>query len=368
MTPMKNKMRLAVLLGGRSAEHEVSLQSARNIVRTLDPDRYETLLIGIDKQGVWRLAEAGRLLDNPEDPARIRLRLDGPQVALTPWPDPHPLRELDGDRRWALDAVFPVLHGPFGEDGTIQGLLDLAGLPCVGAGVLGSAAAMDKDVAKRLLLQAGVPVARGEVLHAHEPRRGWEELTGRLGQPLFVKPANLGSSVGVWKVAEPERLSEALEDAFCYDTKILVEEFVQGREIECSVLGNERPEASLPGEIVPSHEFYSYEAKYLDPAGAQAKIPADLPPELIEKVRQTAVAAFQALCCSGLARVDFFVTAEGRVLVNEVNTLPGFTDISMYPKLWEASGLPQPRLLDRLVELALERAGQRRSLKTDFPL
>ncbi len=342
MSQMTNQIRVAVLLGGKSAEHEVSLQSARNIIRSLDSGRYQTLLVSIDKAGVWRLAQPRHLLQHEDDPSRIRLEPSGPQVILLPWPDPAPLLEPATGRRHPVDLAFPVLHGPFGEDGTIQGLLELAGLPYVGAGVLGSAAAMDKDAAKRLLRDAGVPVARSVTLRAAEPPPPWEALSDRLGAPLFVKPANLGSSVGVHKVRDAPQLQLALEDAFRYDAKVLVEEFVAGREIECSVLGNARPQASLPGEIVPTHEFYSYEAKYLDDRGAELRIPAELPSRLVERVQSLAVQAFQALDCVGMARVDFFLTPDDQVLVNEVNTIPGFTNISMYPKLWEASGLPQP--------------------------
>lgn len=363
---MAEKIRVAILLGGRSAEHEVSLQSARNVLRALNAQRYEVIPVAIDKDGVWRLADAETLMSHADDPSRIRLETGGERVGLLPWPDPLPLVELDGGRRHRVDVVFPVLHGPFGEDGAIQGLLDLAGVPYVGAGVLGSAAAMDKDVAKRLMREAGIPVARGHTLHAGEAPPKWERLTHDLGSPLFVKPANMGSSVGVHKVSTQSRLAEALADAFQYDTKIIIEEFIGGREIECSVLGNDRPEASPPGEVIPHHEFYSYAAKYLDPDGAGLQAPAQLSPGLTERVRDLAVRAFKTLCCHGMARVDFLLPPSGEVYVNEVNTIPGFTNISMYPRLWEAGGLPQAELMNRLIALALERSESRRSLQTHY--
>jgi D-alanine-D-alanine ligase len=266
-----------------------------------------------------------------------------------------------------LDVIFPALHGPYGEDGTVQGLLKLADIPFVGADVTGSAIGMDKDVMKRLLREAGIPTARFLVVR----RRGglvYDEATSRLGSPLFVKPANLGSSVGITKVRDERQFETAMDLAFSYDTKVIVEESISGLEIECSVLGNEDPVASLPGQVIPRHEFYSYEAKYIDEEGAVLKIPADLDRETVECVQRLAIEAFQTLCCEGMARVDFFVTDTGTILVNEINTIPGFTQISMYPKLWEASGLTYGELLDRLIELALERHKRGRSLNTNVDL
>ena len=254
-----------------------------------------------------------------------------------------------------VDVVFPVLHGPFGEDGTVQGLLKLANLPFVGAGVLGSAVGMDKDVMKRLLRDAGIPVAKFMVFDsASKNDTGFRRLRRQLGLPMFVKPANLGSSVGISKVAGPGEFSRAVKEAFRYDNKILVEESISGREIECAVLGNERPRASVPGEIITGHKFYSYDAKYLDDQGARLVIPAALPAALTRQIQKMSVRVFKILCCSGMARVDFFLRGRDEIFVNEINTIPGFTAISMYPKMWRASGLSYSRLIDQLIRLALQ--------------
>jgi D-alanine-D-alanine ligase len=273
-----------------------------------------------------------------------------------------------------LDLVFPILHGPFGEDGTVQGLLKLADLPFVGSGVLGSAVGMDKDVMKRLLRDGGVPIGRFMVLNSHEAPPAFEELTRRLGLPFFIKPANMGSSVGVSKIHNAEEYRQGVEEAFAYDVKIILEEYIRGRELECSVLGNEEPIASVPGEIIATHEFYSYDAKYLDEKGAIAEIPAKIPDSVTREVQELAVKVFRILGAEGLARVDFFLeTRESgggetsyRVLVNEINTMPGFTRISMYPKLWEASGLSYGDLIDRLIELAISRFKKEKKLKTSY--
>jgi D-alanine-D-alanine ligase len=264
-----------------------------------------------------------------------------------------------------IDVVFPVLHGPFGEDGTVQGLLKLANLPFVGARVLGSAIGMDKDVMKRLLRDASIPIGR---FHAYDRSLANEIQFSRikkaLGQPLFVKPANLGSSVGISKVASRSELEAGVRKAFRFDNKILIEEFIEGREIECSVLGNEDPIASLPGEIVTGHDFYSYDAKYIDDQGSRLEIPAKLPRAIVRSVQEIAITTYKKLCCEGMARVDFFIKSDGQVLVNEINTIPGFTQISMYPKMWEASGISYPKLIDRLIQLALQRFRQEQNLRT----
>jgi D-alanine-D-alanine ligase len=366
------RLRVAVVFGGRSAEHEVSLQSARSIVEAMDRTRYDVVLIGIDKTGGWHRYDERRYLTDPDDPARIGLPEARSVVAVLPG---RGMVEVGEDRTHAgedpVDVVFPVLHGPFGEDGTIQGYLKLAGVPFVGAGVLGSAVGMDKDVANRLLMAAGIRRARFCAIRGHErPNATYDRLSRELGEPLFVKPANLGSSVGISKVQGAAELERALDQAFAYDTKVIVEQFVGGREIECAVLGNEHPEASLPGEVVPDgrHGFYSYEAKYLDEHGARLEIPARLDGATVRRVQELACRAFTVLGCEGMARVDFFLTPDGELYVNEINTIPGFTRISMYPKLWEASGLAYPRLIERLIELALERHGRESALRTDVPL
>ena len=264
-----------------------------------------------------------------------------------------------------LDVVFPVLHGPYGEDGSVQGLLKTAGIPFAGPGVLAAAVGLDKDVMKRLLVGAGIPVADFRVAHAADPRPAWDAIAGVLGAPVFVKPANLGSSVGIRKVSAAGAFGDAVEQAFAYDTKIIIERAVAGREIECAVLGNDDPIVSVPGEVIPHHEFYSYEAKYLDEDGAELVIPAALEPSVTERARELALAAFRALCCDGMARVDFFLQADSTLLVNELNTIPGFTRISMYPKLWDASGISYPELVERLLKLGIERHERERALRCD---
>ena len=371
MPDQPKKIRVGILFGGCSAEHEVSLQSARNVYEALDKEKYEPVLIGIGKDGSWHLSDSSRLLQSG-DPRLAKLNPSGLEensnLALLPWKSDQQWLALDERRPISsLDVVFPVLHGPLGEDGTIQGLLRLAGLPFVGAGVLGSAVGMDKDVMKRLLRDAGIPSGRFQVLRrADAERTTAEELAGELGLPLFVKPANMGSSVGVHKVNRLDDLLPAIQDALRYDHKVLVEEFIEGREIECSVLGNQDPIASLPGEIIPQHDFYSYDAKYVDEDGALLKVPAQLPEEAIARIQQLAVQAFLVLSCEGMARVDVFLRPDGEVVVNEINTIPGFTHISMYPKLWEASGIPPSELIDRLIQLALERHQRDRQLKTSY--
>jgi D-alanine-D-alanine ligase len=273
---------------------------------------------------------------------------------------------LSGQQRlgW-LDVIFPVLHGPFGEDGTVQGLLKLANVPFVGAGVLGSALGMDKDVMKRLLREAGIPIARFIATSRYSSEEiDFDYAQGRLGLPLFIKPANLGSSVGIHKVKDREGFERAVSDAFNYDNKIVIEEYIAGREIECSVLGNNNPIASVPGEVLPRHEFYSYEAKYLDENGAVLEIPAKVSAEISDSMRQLAIRTFSVLCCEGMARVDFFLRNDSEIIVNEINTIPGFTEISMYPKLWEATGVSYRDLIDKLIELALERFEREKRLKT----
>ncbi|MBN6150626.1 D-alanine--D-alanine ligase [Xanthomonas sp. AmX2] len=340
------KIRVGIIFGGRSAEHEVSLQSAKNIADALDRERFDLRLIGIDKRGCWhRCGDPGGFLLHADDPARIALRLSADEPALDP------MQALQ-----QLDVAFPIVHGTLGEDGSLQGLLRMAGLPFVGSGVLGSAVAMDKDVAKRLLRDAGLAVAPFACFHRHTAAQAdFAALAAQFGLPLFVKPANQGSSVGVSKVRDAAQFDAALALALGYDRKVLVEAAIAGREIECAVLGNEAPQASVCGEVVVHDDFYSYETKYISQTGAETVVPAAIDAASAQRIRDIAIDAYRALDCAGLARVDVFLTAAGEVLVNEVNTLPGFTRISMYPKLWQGSGLSYRDLITRLIELALER-------------
>jgi D-alanine-D-alanine ligase len=350
-----------LLFGGRSVEHEISVISARSVFDTLDRDRYEVVAIGVTKEGRWQLMPDGppALTSGSSQALPGVARSSGEEVALDQVPGAHALVGADGSRT-EIDVVFPVMHGPYGEDGSIQGFLEMAGVPYVGSGVLGSALGMDKAVQKVLFHAAGIPVVDHETVSEREWEEDPEAVEARaehLGTPLFVKPAALGSSVGVTKVHEPDELRRALEEAFRYGRKALLEAAMEGeRELECAVLGNDDPVASTAGEIIPrGHEFYDYDAKYLDEHGAELVIPAEVPPETLEDVQRLSIAAFRAVDAAGLARVDFFLTRDGRLFVNEVNTIPGFTSISMYPKLWESSGVPYADLVDRLIELAIER-------------
>jgi D-alanine-D-alanine ligase len=384
------KIRVGVLFGGRSGEHEVSLLSAASVLKAIDKKKYNVVPIGITKEGRWvTAAHAERLLKghaagahrsrhlragDPQTTSAAAVLAKGEGVVVPPVPDERhsalvPFETSSSVLQPAhhpidVDIIFPVLHGTFGEDGTIQGLLELADIAYVGAGVLGSAAGMDKDVMKRLFRDAGIPIVKHiTVLRGTwrmEPKQVRKQIERALEYPVFVKPANLGSSVGISKVHDPSELAAAMDDAARYDRKLVIEEGVGGkkgkaREIECSVLGNDDPIASVPGEVVPIKEFYDYNAKYLD-EGSQLIIPADLPRRKQAEVQRLAVQAFQAVDCAGLARVDFLMDPRSRKMyVNEINTIPGFTSISMYPKLWAASGIPYSELIDRLIQLGLER-------------
>ncbi|MDR1302504.1 MAG: D-alanine--D-alanine ligase [Treponema sp.] len=368
---MNKKIKVGILFGGKSAEHEVSLQSAKTVFDALDREKYTPILIGIDKSGKWLLNDdASQFLLDPDDPQRIRLNVSSHSVALIPQSRGVISNARTLQQEQSIDVIFPLLHGPCGEDGTIQGLLKLADIPFVGTGVLGSAIGMDKDVMKRLLRDAGIPIGKFRVLNASEPLPDFTELRETLGLPLFVKPANMGSSVGVSKIQDAPALQRGIEEAFMYDRKIIIEEYIQGRELECSVLdtAHTEPLASVPGEVISSHEFYSYDAKYLDEKGAVLEIPASLPAHTTKKIQALAVQTFKTLAGEGLARVDFFLKPEGSIVVNEINTMPGFTKISMYPKLWEASGISYTALIDRLIELALHRFAQEKKLKTTVEL
>ena len=383
---MTKKLRVGILFGGRSGEHEVSLLSAASVLNAIDRKKFDVVPIGITKDGHWLAAgDARHLLDGDQSPVAQRLRAGDPEATpgakllqegiptlLAPEPSetradlasgrPHPPAAN-------LDVVFPVLHGTFGEDGTIQGLFDLAGIAYVGSGVLGSAAGMDKDVMKRLFAQARLPIVKHVALLRAEwenhPRKAIQQVEAALRYPVFVKPANLGSSVGISKAHDRKELGPALTLAAKFDRKLIVEQGVGGkkakaRELEVAVLGNDSPQASVVGEIIPGKEFYDYEAKYLS-EGSVPVIPANLTRAQTKQIREMAVSAFKACDLSGLARVDFLMEPDGkkRIYLNEVNTMPGFTQISMFPKLWEATGVPYTELISRLIELALERHGEK---------
>ncbi|HKF69297.1 MAG TPA: D-alanine--D-alanine ligase family protein [Vicinamibacterales bacterium] len=374
------KLRVGIIYGGRSGEHEVSVASAAAVFQNLDPERYLPIPILIDKDGRWAL---------PARPPAISVAAEviqaGRKATSEPSREAHLIAHPGGDtlltvdRRehgavvsgLGLDVVFPVLHGPYGEDGTVQGLLELANVPYVGAGVLASAVGMDKAAMKKVFAADHLPICDYEVVLARDWRRDERAIMStigtRLGFPVFVKPANLGSSVGISKARHATELRDAINLAAEFDRKIVIEAAVpKAREIECSVIGNDEPEASVPGEVVPSREFYDYEAKYLD-SGSQLLIPAPLSKSLTEKVRELAVAAFRAIDGAGMARVDFLLSGETNILyLNEVNTIPGFTTIGMYSKMWAASGLPFPALLDRLIGLALERHGEKQQRRTSM--
>jgi D-alanine-D-alanine ligase len=384
------KLRVGILFGGRSGEHEVSLLSAASVFNAIDKNKYEVVPIGITKQGHWvTAADAERLLigefshseakhlraGDPETTSAAAVLARGESVVVPPEPQQpggslaafqtdNAMVRRATDRAINVDIIFPVLHGTFGEDGTIQGLLELADLPYVGAGVLGSAAGMDKDIMKALFRAAGLPIVKHVTIlrgdWEAEPKKVQKLVESKLKYPVFVKPANLGSSVGISKAHNRKELGPAMDEAAKFDRKIVVEQGVGGRkqkarEIECSVLGNDKPEASLPGEIVPGQEFYDYNAKYLD-EGSQLIIPAKLSNAETKRVQQLAIAAFKAVDCSGLARVDFLMEPKTRgIYLNEINTMPGFTSISMYPKLWAATGVTYPELIERLIQLGMER-------------
>lgn len=318
---IKNKLKIGVLFGGRSAEHEVSIISANNVIKALDKNKYQIIKIKISKEGKFNLKTLKK-----------------------------------------VDVVFPVLHGPYGEDGSMQGFLKILNLPFVGPSVLGSAVGMDKDIMKRLCREANIPIGKFITVRVGE-EISFSKISKKLNLPIFIKPANLGSSVGIHKVRNQKEFLVGLKDAFQYDTKVILEENIKGREIECSVLGNENPIASLPGEIIANADFYSYDSKYLDNKSV-SKIPAELDLKTIKKIQCLAVQVFKILDCQGMGRVDFFLKKNGEILVNEINTLPGFTAISMYPKMWEASGIPITKLLDNLIQLAQDRFQTEKKLKT----
>ncbi len=373
MNTKRRKIRVGLIFGGRSGEHEVSLQSARSVMNAIDPDRYEVIPIGITKEGHWI---TGR------DPLRALAQGETYQpAALLSEPGSRSLMQVEdaGGRALTLssvaelDVILPIVHGPYGEDGTLQGLLELAGLPYAGAGVVGSAVAMDKVIFKKVMQAEGLPILPYHLVLRSEWERDPADVVARieadLHYPIFTKPANLGSSVGICKCHNPAELEAGLAEAARFDRRLIAEQGIEAREIECSVLGNDDPIASIAGEIIPSREFYNYQAKYLD-AGEEASgllIPAPISEELMEQARAWAIQAYQAIDCAGMARVDFLLEKDNdRLFINEINTIPGFTAISMYPKLWAASGISYPELISRLIDLALDRHDEKQRTKTSY--
>ncbi len=369
-----NKINVAILFGGKSGEHEVSIVSAASVYKALDKNKYDVTLIGIDKNGRWLTPEDSQLLANTQNPRSIKLDQHKNSVTMIPYKSQDSIIPVNSQasKKSAFDVVIPILHGTYGEDGTMQGLLVMAQVASVGSGVVGSAVGMDKDVSRRLLAQAKIPVVPTIKILRHEflkdPQAWMHKCSEELGLPFFIKPANAGSSVGVHKIKSLDTAMEKFQDAFSFDTKVLAEKSIAARELECSVLGNNEPKASIVGEIIPNHEFYTYEAKYLDENGADLKIPAvNLTPQLTERIQKLSIEAFKVLELRGLARVDFFLDKNtGELYLNEVNTIPGFTSISMYPKLWEATGLAYPKLLDELIRLAIEHKQERLALRTSY--
>ena len=361
---MQKKIKIALIFGGKSVEHEVSLQSAKNIIEALDKDKYEIVLISINKDGFWSIKNQNNFLLNDSDPKLISLNPDSSKLQQE-----ESLTVLSKEeKRGKIDVVFPVLHGSYGEDGTMQGFLKLAGIPFVGPSVLGSAIGFDKDITKKLLTEAGIPNT-DFIAYKKGEKISFPKIKNKLKLPIIIKPANAGSSVGINKVSNIKEFNKAVEEAFLFDSKIIIEKFIEEkREIECAVLGNSNPKASVCGEVITDsrYKFYSYEAKYIDEKGAKLEIPAHISKSLQKKIQNLAIKTFKALELEGMARVDFFIDKRSNIYVNEVNTIPGFTNISMYPALWKASGLSYTKLIDELVLLAIKRFKREQALKTSY--
>lgn len=373
------KIKVAIIFGGKSGEHEVSIVSATSVAKALNKKKYEITMIGIDKTGRWTKPDSKKLKEFQTQPRLLKLNKENQTVSFLPFESKTQLlvvsdsgKNISKSKGQKFDVIIPILHGTYGEDGTIQGLFELANVPYVGSGVLGSALGMDKDAAKRVFQASGIPVVPWQLIRKHDFKKNSsniiDELEKKFSYPYFVKPANMGSSVGVHKVKSKQEAKEKILNSFYYDLKVLVERAINARELEVAILGNHDPKASIVGEIIPNHEFYSYEAKYLDDNGADLKIPAEnLSTEQTQQIQACAVKAFQALDCRGLARVDFFLDKKtNELFLNEINTIPGFTNISMYPKLWNASGVGYSDLLDQLIQLALEFHKEKNALKTSF--
>lgn len=353
---MSSVLNIAILMGGPSTEHKISLLSGQSIYKAIDKSKYNVFVVGVDHQTKWWYYDHDSFLENAHSAADIALSKSGTLVTIEKEGKEIYLTAENRNKIKQVDLFLPVLHGSYGEDGVLQGVFQSFGAAYTGVGLMASAVGMDKDLAKRIWRDADIPIADFICLKKHEKSTlTFEESKLKMGLPLFVKPANAGSSVGVSKVTSETEFYLAIDEAFRFDTKILIEEAVIGKEVECAVLGNEYPKASVMGEIIPKASFYSYEAKYLDDDGASMAIPANIDTKTSDALRNLAVKAFESIGCEGLARVDFFLTPEGKIVLNEINTLPGFTSISMYPKLWEATGLPYAQLIDEIIKLGLER-------------
>lgn len=361
---MTKKMRIAVIFGGRSAEHEISLRSAHNVIAAVDRDKYDVVLVGIDRKGAWHIGDAALGLISDETPLSLE-HVKEPVILAASAESGCLVKPGNPSELEHVDVIFPVLHGPYGEDGSVQGLAKLANVACVGCDTLGSSVGMDKDVAKRLLRDAGISVAKHICVRRRDISSDLpEQVTEALGYPVYVKPANMGSSVGVLKVSQAADLLGAIDKALQYDTKVLIEEEVIGRELECAVLGNDNPKASVVGEVSTDDGFYSYEKKYIDESGAVLDIPAKIDEAVQARIQTLAVETFKTLELRGMSRVDMFLTEAGELVINEVNTIPGFTSISMYPSLWQASGLSYSSLIDNLIQLAIDEHNEKKALKT----
>lgn len=361
-----SKKTVAIICGGKSAEHEVSLQSAKNVIEAINREVYDVVIIGVDKKGAWHILDESDYLVHADDPKRIALKLTKEAVGLVPGVDSLQVINMSTQAPIKqIDVVFPIIHGTLGEDGSMQGILRTINLPFVGVDLLGSAVAMDKDFTKRILREQKIDVAKDLVYQKHQKDDiDFATVEAHLGLPVFIKPANQGSSVGVVKVTSAESFKAGIEEAFLFDDKVLIEEAIVGRELECAILGNiESPQASVVGEILPQTDFYSYESKYIDDSGAVLEAPAKLSLSEQSWIQKQAIAVFQALECEGMARVDFFLTKDNRLIINEVNTIPGFTKISMYPRLWTLSGLTYSDLIDQLIQLAIARYERKQALK-----
>jgi D-alanine-D-alanine ligase len=348
------KINIGIFFGGRSVEHEISLISAKNIIDSIDKNKYNIIPVGINKNGEFFFYKTKNYILNSDNAKKVHLDKNGIPVTFSFNKNREIIGVFDKSLRIKIDVAFPVLHGSFGEDGTIQGLLEMAGIPYIGTGVLGSAIGMNKDIAKKLLENSDIKTAKFLVFNASEKKQiKFPYIISKLGCPFFIKPTNSGSSVGVYKIKTKNDFNKRIDEIFKLCDRIICEEMIIGREIECSVLGNNNPIASLLGEVIPSYEFYSYEAKYLDENGTKLKIPVDLPRKVVHKIQKTAIKIFKLLECRGMARVDGFVKENGDYIFSEINTIPGFTKISMYPKLWEISKIPQTKLIDELIQIAL---------------